>query len=168
MKNIVSLAILALLVAACASWGGPDGRGERSLTPGTPEAAVRAALGTPTATYRDGADTLLEYAHGPAGQTTGMARLDPQDRLVSYQQVLTSAQFATVRIGKDDRDAILHRFGRPAEVRRFAYSPSDVWMYRYKEQDVWDSVMYVEFAANGTVGRMVNGPDPEREERRRH
>ncbi|WP_229218149.1 hypothetical protein [Rugamonas apoptosis] len=159
------MAILAVLATACAGRGG---WGVPSLTPGTPEATVRAALGTPTATYRDGVDTLLEYAYGPAGQTTWMARLDPQGRLVSYQQVLTSANFATVRIGKDDRDAILHRFGRPAEVRRFAYSPSDVWMYRYKEQDVWDSVMYVEFAANGTVGRMVNGPDPEREERRRH
>jgi hypothetical protein len=160
MKNIISLAIISLLAAGCAGWGGA------ALTPGEPETAVRAALGAPTSTYRDGADTLLEYARGPSGQYTYMARLDPQGRLVSYEQVLTSARFAAVRIGKDNRDAILHSFGRPAEVLRFARSPSDVWMYRYKEQDVWNSVMYVEFAADGMVGKMTNGPDPERESRR--
>lgn len=157
MKNIASLISLSVLAAGCAGWGGA------TLTPGEPEAAVRAALGTPTGTYRDGRDTLLEYARGPAGQYTWMARLDPQGRLVSYEQVLTSARFGAVRIGRDNRDTILHTFGRPAEVLRFAFSPADVWMYRYKEQDVWDSVMYVEFAANGTVGKMTNGPDPERE-----
>ena len=160
MKNVISLATISVLASACAGWGGA------ALTPGEPEAAVRAALGTPTSTYRDGADTLLEYARGPAGQYTWMARLDPQGRLVSYEQVLTSARFGAVRIGKDDQNTILHTFGRPAEVLRFAHSPADVWMYRYKEQDVWNSVMYVEFAANGTVGKMVNGPDPEREEHR--
>lgn len=160
MKNVITLAILSVLASACAGWGGAV------PAPGEPEAAVRATLGTPTATYRDGADTLLEYARGPSGQYTYMARLDPQGRLVSYEQVLTSARFGAVRIGRDNRDTILHTFGRPAEVLRFAYSPADVWMYRYKEQDVWNSVMYVEFAADGTVGKMTNGPDPERESRR--
>lgn len=160
MKKLAFTAFILCMLSACAGWGGAR------LTPGMPEAAVRAALGAPTGVYRDGGDTVLEYASGPAGQATWMARLDPAGRLASYEQVLTSEKFAQVKVGKDNRDTILHRFGRPAEVLRFASSPADVWMYRYKEQDVWNSVMYVEFATDGTVGKLTNGPDPERESRR--
>ncbi|MFA9218577.1 MAG: hypothetical protein ACEQSK_15945 [Sphingomonadaceae bacterium] len=129
-----------------------------SMTPGTPEAAVRAQLGTPAHTYRDGADTLLEY---PKGQTTYMVRLDARGQLASYQQVLTSAHFASVRIGHDDRQAILHAFGQPDSVQHYALSATEAWLYRYKEQEIWNSIMYVEFDAGGRVKAMLNGPDPE-------
>ncbi|WP_373988055.1 hypothetical protein [Duganella sp. BuS-21] len=49
----------------------------------------------------------------------------------------------------------------------YASVDGDVWLYRYKEQDVWTSMMTVEFNRQGVVPAMVNGPDEEGENRRR-
>lgn len=160
MKNLICIAIFSSILAACAGFGGAP------LVPGAPVAAVRARLGQPTATYTDGADTLLEYATGPAGQTTFMARINAEGKLVSYDQVLTSAGFAKVKIGQDTRATILRRFGRPTQEMHFALSDEDVWAYRYKEQDVWNSMMYIHFFPDGRVKMLSNGPDPDRESRR--
>jgi hypothetical protein len=157
MKNMIFVTMFCGGLAACANLVAP------SLTPGMPADAVRAQLGTPTNTYRDGADTLLEYARGPAGQHTFMARIDPQGKLASFEQVLTSAKFGAVRIGKDNKQTILHTFGQPAEIQRYALSDTEAWLYRYKEQDVWNSIMYVQFYPSGTVKALQNGPDPDRE-----
>ena len=161
MKRLSILTILALLAGGCASFGRPPPQ------PGDSADAVRARLGQPTNIYRSGNDTLLEYAYGPMGQYTWMARLGPDDRLRSYDQVLTSANFATVKPGRDDKTSILQRFGRPTQVTHYASVEGDVWLYRYKEQDVWNSMMSVEFDRRGVVQAMVNGPDEEREARRR-
>jgi hypothetical protein len=161
MKNAIVLTILALAVSACAHFGEPLPQ------PGAPLDAVKARLGQPTNVYADGADTMLEYATGPMGQYTWMARIGADGRLVSYEQVLTSAKFGTVRLGRDDKASILRIFGRPTQVTHYASVDGDVWLYRYKEQDVWNSMMSVEFNRQGVVQAMVNGPDEEREVRRR-
>lgn len=158
MKKLILVTILPVLLAGCA--GPPP-------APGTPAAEVQQRLGRPTGSYPNDADTMLEYAYGPWGQYTWMARIGPDGRLVSYEQVLTSEKFATVKPGKDDKDSILRTFGRPAQVTHYASVDGDVWLYRYKEQDVWNSMMSVEFNRSGVVQAMVNGPDEERENRRR-
>lgn len=160
MKNLHSLAILVLALSGCASWN-------RSPPAGAPVEAVLSELGQPTARYRDGADTMLEYASGPSGQQTYMARIGADGRLISYEQVLNSAKFATVQIGKDNEASILRTFGRPAETYTLPLKDLHVWAYRYKEADVWNSMMHVHFDRDGVVRMMVSGPDPEREERRR-
>jgi len=81
--------------------------------------------------------------------------------------VLTSAKFATVKLGKDNKETILRTFSRPTQVTHYASVDGDVWLYRYKEQDVWDSMMSIEFDRQGVVQAMVNGPDEEREVKRR-
>jgi hypothetical protein len=156
MKKLILVAILPILLAACA--GPPP-------LPGEPVANVMARLGRPTGSYPNGADTMLEYAYGPSGQYTWMARIGPDGRLVSYEQVLSSEKFATVKLGKDTKETILRTFGRPAQVVHYASVDGDVWLYRYKEQDVWNSMMSVEFNRAGVVQAMVNGPDEERENR---
>lgn len=161
MKNTIVLAILALTLTACAHFGEPP------PLPGAPLAAVKARLGQPTNVYADGADTLLEYATGPMGQVTWMARIGADGRLLSYQQVLSGAGFASVRPGHDNQQAVLRRLGRPTQVTHYASVDGDVWLYRYKEQDVWNSMMSVQFNRQGVVQSLVNGPDEERESRRR-
>lgn len=160
MKKLLFMTIFPVLLAACAGFGGSP------PAPGTSAEAVRAQLGQPTGTYANGADTMLEYARGPAGQYTFMARIGPDGGLLSYEQVLTSEKFATVKLRKDNKETILRTFGRPARLTHYASVDGDVWEYRYKEQNVWDSLMSVEFDRNGVVQAMVNGPDPEREARR--
>lgn len=161
MKRLIIFAILPLALAGCAQFGAPPPQ------PGDSADAVRARLGEPTNVYQRGGDTLLEYATGPMGQYTWMARLGPDGRLLSYEQVLSGEKFATIKPGRDDKDSVLRILGRPAQVTHYASVDGDVWLYRYKEQDVWNSMMSVEFNRQGVVTALVNGPDEERENRRR-
>lgn len=161
MKRLILLAILPLALAGCAHFGAPPPQ------PGDNADAVRARLGQPTNVYHSGSDTLLEYATGPMGQTTWMARLGADGRLISYRQVLTSAGFAAVKPGRDTKASVLTILGRPTQVTHYASVDGDVWLYRYKEQDVWNAMMSVEFNRQGVVTALVNGPDEERESKRR-
>jgi len=161
MKNLAFTTIFTGALAgltACAGLQPPD--------PGASSAAVESRLGPPTAIYRNGDDTVLEYAKGPAGQFTWMAHMGPDDRLKSFEQVLTAEKFATIQPRKDTKETVLHTFGRPAEHLHFVSVDGDVWAYRYKEQLAWNSMMYVEFDRKGVVQALVNGPDPDYLERR--
>jgi len=171
MKNLMKLSMFGTMTGPIAgsflvqAMAGCADFSDMPVTPGEPAEAVRATLGRPSGVYRAGPDTLLEYAKGPTGQVTYMARIGPDQRLLSYEQVLTSAKFARIRPGVDTMESVLIAFGRPAEKLRLAHPPYDVWAYRYKEQNVWDSMMYVHFDQAGVVRKVINGPDPERDER---
>jgi hypothetical protein len=133
---------------------------------GAPLAEVTARLGQPNAVYPapDGGQ-VLEYRGQPMGQFQHMARIGPDGRLLSYEQVLTSENFDRVVIGHWTRDDILRNFGRPAEVSRERASDDEVWSYRYKEKGVWNSFMNVTFTRPGVVRQMRNTPDPLLDER---
>ena len=161
MKNLAVLTIFCGFLSACAGFGQPP------VQLGQTAAEVQHRLGQPTNVYQEGADTLLEYAKGPWGQYTWMARIGPDGRLISYEQVLTSQKFATVKLHQDTKQTILHTFGRPMMVTHYYSVDGDVWLYRYKEQDVWNSTMAVEFDRQGVVQAMVNGPDEELDLKRR-
>jgi outer membrane protein assembly factor BamE (lipoprotein component of BamABCDE complex) len=160
MKTVIFATMFCLALAGCANLVAPR------LEPGTPADTVRAQMGTPTHVYQDGDYTVLEYARGPSGQYTFMARIDAQGKLASFEQVLSSAKFATVKIGKDNKETILHTFGQPAEVQHYPLSDTEAWLYRYKEQDIWNSIMYVQFYPTGMVKSLQSGPDPEHESSR--
>ena len=154
MNIFTTLAALttSLLLAGCAMRTAPD--------TGDPADVVQAKMGAPTAVYTDGAARTLEYATGPMGQYTWMAHLGPDGRLASYEQVLTSEKFATVKIDQATKDQVLRTFGRPAERSHVAMHDYEVWSYRYKEAGVWNSLMHVHFDGQGVVRQMLNGPDP--------
>ncbi|MBJ7309583.1 hypothetical protein H7U20_05150 [Rugamonas sp. CCM 8940] len=157
---MVAMTSISLLLAACAAPGGSP------PPPGSTAEQLQALLGRPSASYRDGADTLLEYATGPSGQATYMARLGADGRLLSYEQVLSSEKFAAVKIGRDNQHSILLTFGQPFARQRYPLNHLEAWLYRYKEQGVWNSIMYVQFRPDGSVDSLQNGPDPEREPHR--
>ena len=161
MKNLLKLSTFcaALLLGGCAGLGGAP------PLPGEPEASVLAKLGKPGAVYPAGADQMLEYATGPAGQFTYMARIGPDSRLTSYEQVLTDAKFATVKIGVTNKEDVLHTFGRPAETSYLPRQKLEVWTYRYKQSDVWDAMMHVHFDDQGIARMMMSGPDEYKERR---
>jgi hypothetical protein len=146
---------MAVLLSACASLV------REAPPPGTPLPEVIARLGQPTEVYREpGGGQDLEYRGQPMGQFQWMARIGPDGRLVAYEQVLTNAGFAKVKIDHSTKDDILRLFGRPAEISRVRYRDYEVWSYRYKESGVWNSMMSVHFDQDGIVRQMLNGPDP--------
>ena len=162
MKNIPKLATAVLLavLAGCASWNAPPPQA------GEPRAAVEARLGRPSNIYQLDTGPELEYATGPYGQYTYMARFGPDDRLISYEQVLDTPGFARVKVGLSTQQDVLHLLGRPTEKSYLSIPKLTVWSYRYKESGVWDSMMHVHFDHDGIVRMMMNGPDPDKEERR--
>jgi hypothetical protein len=153
-KPAIPLALM-LALSACAPLF------HRAPAAGTPVAEVTARLGRPDAVYPapDGGQ-VLEYRGQPMGQFQHMARIGPDGRLLSYDQVLTTENFARVEIGHWNKDDILRHFGRPAEVSRERVNDDEVWSYRYKEKGVWDSLMNITFTKLGVVRRIDNSPDP--------
>jgi len=158
-----ALAALALSLSACAPLF-------RQPPPaGAPLAEVTARLGRPNAVYPDpDGGQILEYTGQPMGQFQHMARIGPDGRLVSYEQVLTSEGFAQVKVDHWTKDDILRHYGHPAETSRVGYHDYEVWSYRYKEAGVWNSMMHVHFDQQGVVRQMLNGPDPMYDDRYRH
>ncbi|MES2740623.1 MAG: outer membrane protein assembly factor BamE [Pseudomonadota bacterium] len=162
MRNFAIITTLTVLagLAGCAALFAPPPQ------PGEPVAAVTAKLGRPGAVYQIDGDSVLEYATGPYGQYTYMARIGADGRLRSYEQVLTSEKFATLKVGRATKQDVLRTIGRPAETSYLSLSDLEVWSYRYKESGVWDSMMHVHFDRAGMVRMLMNGPDPLHEERR--
>ena len=119
-----------------------------------------AKLGQPTARIPDGEQHLLEYSHNPWGQAIDMARFDRNNRLLSYQQVLTVEKFSSIKIGLSTKADVLRAIGHPSETMYLSRLQLEVWSYPYKEDSVWDSLMSVHFDNNGIVKMMQNGPDP--------
>lgn len=153
-----------LLLAAIASLSACATRTPPAV--GDPLATVSAKFGRPTAVYPDPPGQVLEYATGPFGQYTWMARMGPDGRLAAFGQVLTAETFATLRPGAATKEDVLRTIGRPAEKSYLALPDLEVWSYRYKESGVWNSMMHVHFDRAGVVRMMQNGPDPLYEEKR--
>jgi hypothetical protein len=146
-------ATIILLLGACASFG------QDPVKPGDSESTVISKLGTPTNLYQDGNQRLLEYMKGPWGQQTYMARIGSDGRLISYEQVLTVAKFATIKPGQTTKDEVLKTIGAPSDTTYLTLSQMEVWSYPYKESNTWNSVMHVHFDRAGIVQRMQGGPD---------
>lgn len=151
--RLVSIALTTMLTACASMFPQPIAIGEL-------ESAVLAKRGQPTHRYQDGKDHLLEYATGPWGQKTYMARIGPDGKVVSFEQVLTAAKFATIKVGAATKDDVLRTVGAPSETSYLSLTDLEVWSYPYKEHDVWNSLMHVHFDRNGVVQKMLNGPDP--------
>jgi hypothetical protein len=149
-----------LLLSGCAMFGPPP-------APGDTVEVVIEKLGPPKGVYPDpDAGQVFEYPQGPMGQYTFMARFGADQRLQSYEQVLTGAKFATIKIDRATKDDVLRTIGRPAERSFVALRDYEVWSYRYKESGVWNSMMHVHFDRAGIVRMMQNGPDPMYDDRR--
>jgi hypothetical protein len=161
MANLAAVWALLVLVG-CASLGGPPPAIGDSVD------TVKLKLGQPTSVYSAGSEQLLEYAQGPMGQVTWMAHIGPDGRLTRFEQVLTGATFATIKVGSATHEDVLRTIGRPAEKSTLPLQGFEVWSYRYKENDVWNSMMHVHFDRNGIVRQMLNGPDPMYDDTRRN
>lgn len=129
-------------------------------SPGASEQEVIARAGAPANRYQDGTQVLLEYPGGYYGQRTFMARIGPDGKLISFEQVRTVEGFARIKLNEADKADVLRIVGTPSETSWLSLPQLEVWSYRYKESEVWNSMMYVHFDRAGIVRRMENGPDP--------
>ncbi|MDQ1835361.1 hypothetical protein [Massilia scottii] len=162
MRKLVKVAILSALLAL----GGCAAMMRTPPVPGDTLEVVRAKFGEPTAVHALPSGQVLEYATGPYGQFTWMARMGPDGKLLAFEQVLGDLGFGRIKIDKATRADVMATVGRPAERSYLALSDLEVWSYRYKESGVWNSMMHVHFDRTGIVRKMISGPDPMYEEKR--
>ena len=155
MKYLEKLIIIAMLssLGACATLF------PGAVAVGDSEADVLAKRGQPTRYHQDGKDRLMEYAFGPWGQRTYMARLGPDGRVTSFEQVLTTQKFSTLKIGEATKSDVLRTVGSPSETSYLPLRDLEVWSYPYREADVWNSVMHIHFDKTGVVRQLMNAPD---------
>jgi len=151
---------LTPLALACAAAGCAT---PLAIQPGTPQAEVQARFGTPKAVYsldEGSPGTRYEYDTGRWGQHTYMVDFGPDGRAEAVHQVLTDQHFATIKDGVDTTATIRREFGNPVHVVRYGLAGLTSWEYAYKQDQVWNSLLSIEFDDAGIVRKTVNGPDP--------
>ncbi len=149
-----SSALAVLLLAGCSTLAIPE--------QGTSETDLISMRGTPTYTSQDGGIKTLEWTASNSNQYTYMAKVGPDGKMISFDQVLTVERFATLKPGVSTKDDVIKVVGHPNkfESEYLKLSDSEVWTYRYKESGVWDSLMHIHFDHNGLITRLENGLDP--------
>lgn len=136
----------------------------KSIPPGTPFAQVQAEFGRPnyTCPLPDGGERVI-WSGQPFGQFAWGTNVDAQGRVGEIQQLLTDQHFRVLDEGTWTAQQVLCEFGPPAETESVGM-PSVrqvVWSYRYQQDGVWNSLMYVYMGRNGDqVTRHHPGPDP--------
>jgi outer membrane protein assembly factor BamE (lipoprotein component of BamABCDE complex) len=152
-KARLAATLLLLALSGCSTF--------RQPAAGTPLADVTNRLGKPNAIYVDpDGSQWLEYRGQPMGQFQHMAHVGADGRLISYEQVLTSENFARVKVNDWTRDQVLRNFGQPAEKSHDRATGWEVWSYRYKQDNVWNSFMNIYFNGRGIVLKVDNTADP--------
>lgn len=106
--------------------------------------------------------TRFVWSSQPLGQYAWGVDIDPQQGLQQATQVLNDQEFTLLNQGEWNQERVLCHFGPPAEKDITPYQgvKMHVWSYRYKQNQVWDSMMYVYFNDAGIAKHHHPGPDP--------
>lgn len=142
-QRLVLLAALAL-VAGCANFA--------QLSPGTSSRQVEALVGAPTEVWKeaDGSE-VWEYPMGPFGFETYMVSFGPDRTVRQVRQVLTEENIVALRVGMP-RDEVRRLLGKPREIRMFDLSNEEIWSWRYREWQVRNMELHVQFdRSSGTL-----------------
>ena len=154
-RSFSALALSALLtLGGCAAIMGPQ------FTPGMPVEQVIAYNGPPAIEYPDGNTRLLEWPVGEWSQYASMARVGPDGKLISYENVRTREKFGTIQVNQFNKNDVLRTVGHPTETSYLPLKKQEVWSYRYKEEGIWNSMMHIYFDSSGIVRGIENGQDP--------
>jgi hypothetical protein len=148
-RRVTPLLIVAATLAACGTMA-PGG-----LPPGTPIAEARKSPIGPSAEHPlPGGGTRLEFRQG---RQTYMLDFDAAGLLVSSQQVLTPATFATITPGMT-QDEVLARIGGPVRREGIGWQKQQLWSYRFPSPE-GDCVVFQVAIANATHTVTDAGPN---------
>lgn len=155
---MIRTCLALLMVASLGACAHPD-----LLRTGMTRDQLTTRFGQPAATRHDPDGDVWIYSSAPLGQRASAVHFDADGRVGSVEPLLNTEHFATIEVGRWDKDAVLSHFGTPAEFSRTRQY--EVWSYRYREAEQWDSLFHVMFDASGIVRQTQNGPDPMYEKR---
>ncbi len=134
------------------------------MPPGTPLAELQAQYGAPNfrCVTAQGQQRVI-WTTQPYGQYAWGSDIDAAGNAVRVEALLTSTHFRRLADGIWDKERVRCEFGPPAEIGPVGLPPArqEVWSYRFKENQTWNSLMYVYFDPHsGRVTRHHPGPDP--------
>ena len=144
---ICRVAMAGFLLAGCAV---------TAVKPGMTQGEVIAGYGKPSAIVRISTGTRLQYSRQPFGQSVVMVDLDASGRVVSATEVMTSAAFSKIEVGKWTRGDVEREFGPPAIVDGVASWRGDIMTYRWRDA-VTDMFFFVYLDAANIVQRTGQG-----------
>lgn len=148
-KKTATFLVAVLLLGGCASY---DGRG---LQPGQSQVSeVEQRMGTPAMRWKepDGGE-LLAYPRGPAGYHTYMARIGPDGRLQSLDNVLEPKHFALIREGMG-QDDVLRVLGPPYPGWTIYFKARDELAWEWRYCDDWGEPARFNVFFDGTSGKV--------------
>ena len=145
MKHAI-LALLGILLAACASYSGYNLQAGTS----TRDDVVR-TMGAPAMEFPnpDGSRRLA-YPRGPIGLETFMVDVDRSGVVREVNQVLTDGTFNRIQPGMT-REAVLRMIGPPGDVMEFPRMNQESLEWRY--MDTWRYIAF--FSVNFDRGSGV-------------
>jgi hypothetical protein len=128
VKAPLAIAVLFLLTAGCASFGG------YGLKPGQATSAdVERVMGTPAQTRKVRGESLLYYPRQPFGGETLVARIGENDRLIDIEQRLTDANVAKIVPNVSTAEQVRDLLGPPWETSHYALNDRTVWTWYMHE-----------------------------------
>ncbi|WP_144640128.1 hypothetical protein [Bordetella genomosp. 13] len=137
----------------------------QDVPPGAPVATAEAQFGRAnfSCTKPDGGQRAI-WTQQPMGQYAWGTDVTPDGRVVRMEALLTDEHFKKLADGTEwTAQRVQCEFGPPARIDQVGM-PSVrevVWAYRYRQESVWNSLMYVYMGRDGTrVTRFHPGPDP--------
>lgn len=120
---------------------------------------LRARVGMPTDIRFDrNGDELWEYARGPEGTETYLARIGADGKVKEVTQILTDDQLMKIVPGTMTKVDVKHLLGRPSD-QTFTRAGT-VWSWRYKRGGVQPGYLTVTFNPDNTVKERIAIIDP--------
>ena len=151
MKNHLLVAVIAVVLAGCASF---DGRG---LVPGQSTAKdVEALMGVPAERIKlaDG-DTNWYYPRQPIGRMMYAVRMSPGGVMRSKEQLLTEQNIALLYRDTTTREQARVIVGPPWQVSRFERQQREVWEYYMFNAELYDYFLYLQFSDDGILREVM-------------
>jgi outer membrane protein assembly factor BamE (lipoprotein component of BamABCDE complex) len=105
-------------------------------------------MGKPEREVANLSGATLHFVRGPTGSHTYFVHLDQNDRVISWEQVLTEARFKLVKPGMTQEE-VINLIGASTHIFGLARGRGTAWYYRYETQ--FCHSFAVEFTAENVV-----------------
>jgi hypothetical protein len=134
------------------------------IKPGTPVTDVESKFGRPSTTcVLPNNERRMVWSQQPMGHYAWGTVVRADGQVGPMTQVLADNVFEKLGQGTWTPEQVACEFGPPMEIQKVGM-PWDlqvVWSYRYRQNGVWYSLMYVFFGTDGKqVTKFFPGPDP--------
>ncbi len=128
---------------------------------GMTEVQVETRLGVPHAVVDVGNGMQRwVYSMQPFGQEVWWLEFDADGRLLRREEVLDRAHMAMIKPGESTKRDVWNIFGKCAQEYVFALIDQTAWMYRFRDDGIFDMACWVQFDVKDVVTEVGFTTDP--------